>query len=293
MRTMFIAVLVAGVGLAGVAVHMAQNYIGRTQDQLAKEQELRRKIGPMVEVFVVNKPLNYGDPLTRDDVQKMYWPQNTLPEGAFTSGKELFPENEKGERYVLRQMETYEPVLAVKVTEPGEAAGLTGMLAAGQRAFTIQFSDAAGASRFLQPGNRVDIYWTGVTPSGTNETRLIETALGIIAVDRPDIRTGSKAKTETTGPNYAAPKAMTVAATPEQVGRLAQAQASGQLSVALVAQDDPGSDMRRDLVVTGTDIYGEVAPVAAPVAAAPAPEQCHITTRRGAEVIETPIPCTN
>lgn len=291
MRAMFVAVLVAGVGLAGFAVHMAQSYIGRTQDQLAKEQELRRKIGPMVEVFVVNKPLNYGDPLTRDDVQKMYWPQNTLPEGVFKSGKELFPEGEKGQRFVLRQMETFEPVLAVKVTEPGEAAGLTGMLTAGQRAFTIQFSDAAGASRFLQPGNRVDIYWTGVTPAGTNETRLIESALAIIAVDRPDIRTNAKAKTETTAPNYAAPKAMTVAATPEQVGRLAQAQASGQLSVALVAHDDPGGAAPSNLVVTGSDIYGDIA--AAPVEAAAPPEQCYITTRRGAEVIETPIPCTN
>jgi len=288
MRTMFIAVLVAGVGLAGSAVYMANSYIGRTQDQLVKEQELRKKIGPLVEVFVVNKPLNYGDPLTKDDVQKMYWPQNTLPEGVFKTGAELFPESEKGQRFVLRQMEAFEPVLAVKVTEPGEAAGLTGMLKPGERAFTIQFSDAAGASRFLQPGNQVDIYWTGATATGTSETRLIETALSVIAVDRPDPR---ESKTEAPAQNFAAPKALTVAATPEQVGRLAQAQSSGQLSVALLSQDETG-EVRPDVVVTGTDIYGGAAP--APVAeVVAAPEQCFITTRKGAEVLQTPIPCTN
>ena len=50
-------------------------------------------------------------------------------------------------------------VLATKVTEPGEPAGLTGALDKGMRAFAIKVE----AADFLQPGDRVDIYWTGST----------------------------------------------------------------------------------------------------------------------------------
>ena len=108
-------------------------------------------------VYVVNKPKNYGETITKEDVQMIYWPKNTLPEGAFFEPAVLFPEGKTEPRYVIRQMETYEPILAVKVTEPGERAGLNGSIEQGMRAFAIKVE----AADFLQPGDRVDIYWTG------------------------------------------------------------------------------------------------------------------------------------
>ncbi|MDZ7908212.1 MAG: hypothetical protein U5N10_08355 [Gemmobacter sp.] len=82
-------------------------------------------------------------------------------------------------------------------------------------------------------------------------TQLIETTLAIIAVDRPASKDKEKA-----ADSFAVPRAMTVAATPEQVARLAQAQATGQLSVSLVAQNDgaPSDRSRRRI-----DLAGKVA----------------------------------
>lgn len=300
MRTVFIAVLALGMALAGFAVYMAQNYIGHTQAQLDKERALRDELGKLVKVYVVNKPLDYGDPITRDDVEEIYWQEKALPEGVFRvkprpAGDDpekepadplLFAEGETSPRFVLRQMEKFEPILAIKVTEPGEAAGLTTMLAAGERAFTIKFSDASGASRYLQPGNKVDVYWTGVTSSGQEITQLIETSISIIAVDRPEM---DKKKGSANGTNFEAPKAMTVAASPEQVARLTQGQATGKLSVALVAKGD-ATPVTGPIEVDSNGLLGIEAAEAAPVVQQ---KVCTIKTRKGGEVVEIPIPCTN
>lgn len=279
MRMMFALVLAVGLALAGAAVFMAKGYINKTESALQQELQIKAKTGGLIEVFVVNKPKNYGDPLTKDDVQLIYWPKNALPEGAFFDPALLFPED-KAElpRYVLRQMEAYEPVLAVKVTEPGEQAGLNGAIAKGMRAFAIKVE----AADFLQPGDRVDVYWTGSEQGAAGDiTRLIENSMKIIAVDRD--RKGGAAEGEIQN------RTMTVAATPEQVGRLAQAQASGRLVMSLVGNGDEGSNA--PIQVNMKDITGtvEAAPEAAPVQE----KTCTIRQRNGGVVTEIPIPCTN
>jgi pilus assembly protein CpaB len=286
MRAMFGLVLIAGVGLAGAAVYMTKGYINQTQTALARERDLRDKTGPLVQVFVVNKEKNYGDVLTKDDVQMIYWQESALPEGVFQDAEVLFPDEGKVPRFVLRQMEKFEPILGVKVTEPGEAAGLTGQLAKGERAFAIKVDVSTGVSGFVQPGDHVDVYWTGVPDGASAElTRLIETTLRIVAVDqKADGQSGTATVART----------VTVAASPESVARLAQAAATGKLSLSLVGKDDKGDVIQAKVEVTNEQLLGIVKE--APVAEAPAPEPekvCTIRTRKGADVVETPIPCTN
>lgn len=278
MRAVFGLVLVAGVGLAGAAVYMAKGYISKTESALQRELALKAETGGLVEVYVVKKPVNYGEPLTRDDVQKSYLPKNTLPENTFGDLAILFPEDNPEPRYVLRQMEKFEPILAVKVTEPGEQAGLTGELEKGMRAFSIKVE----AADYLQPGQSVDIYWTGATEtSGGEITRMIESNMKIIAVDR----NGKSATSDGAIQN----RTMTVAATPEEVARLAQAQATGQLVMSLVGV---GDDTEVGKVEVDTGSMLGITEAAAPVAA-PAEQVCTIRTRKGADVVEIPIPCTN
>ena len=284
MQAMRVGVLVAGVALAGAAVYMVQQYVGQAQAQLDRDRQTLKEIGPLEKVYVVNKPVSYGDPLTAEDVQMIYWPKNALPEGVFTPEAPLFAEGQGDPRYVLRQMEAFEPVLAVKVTEQGETAGLTSMLKPGQRAFAIKFGDAGGATNMMQAGNFVDIYWTGVDMNGVDKTMLIEGSVEVIAVDR----TGAKGKGAER--DISAPKAMTVAVTQEQVARLTQAQASGSLSVSLVAQPDQG--VASGPVEIDTSIFGKRAEVAAPEVEV-AEKVCTVRKRVGTEVIEDPIPCTN
>lgn len=279
MRMVFGLVLIVGIALAGAAVYLAQGFISHTQAELARERAVRAKSGPLVEVYVVNKPLKYGDKLTKEDVQISYWPKNTLPEGVFSDEALLFPEGEKEPRFVLRQLEKFEPVLAVKVTEPGQAAGLTGTLEKGMRAFTIKFEGATDMTRYLQPGDSVDIYWTGATgDSGTSITQLIETSMAIIAVDRPESKKSADLP----------PRTITVSATPQQVARLAQGQATGSLAVSMVGRGD-------EAVAGGVEVDSNklLGVTQQEVVAAEEKQVCMVRNRKGSEMVEIEIPCTN
>ena len=279
MRMIFGLVLLVGVALAGFAVYMAQGFINQTASELDRERAFRAKVGELVEVYVVSKPLKYGDPLLAEDVKKIYWQKNALPEGTFSDEAVLFPPDEERPRYVLRPMETHEPILSVKVTEPGQPAGLTGALEDGMRAFAISVNASSGVSGFVYPGNFVDVYWTG--SDGSREiTRLIESSVNVIAIDQT-------AAGATTGGAIVA-QTVTVQATPEQVARLAQAQATGKLALSLVGADTSGIENK--IEVDSASLLGIVEEEAVQVEAE---RVCTIRNRKGGEVVEIPIPCTN
>ena len=281
MRAVFGLVLVVGLALAGMAVYMVQGFIGANQAEVAKERAFRAKIGPIVEVYVTNKPLAYGAALTKDDVQKVLMPKDSLPEGVFEDEALLFPGDYLKPRFVVRQLDKMEPILTAKVSEPGQDVGLTARLTKGMRAFAIKVDVASGVSGFLQPGDVVDVYWTGGAADLQGElTRLIESSIRIVAVDQT-------ADAENSTSTLIA-RTVTVEATPEEVARLAQAQATGRLALSLVGAGDLAE--AGFVEVDSNALLGIVEKAEAVVVEE---KVCSIKTRKGADVVEFPIPCTN
>ncbi|MCU0816251.1 MAG: Flp pilus assembly protein CpaB [Cypionkella sp.] len=279
MRTGFALVLVAGIGLAGAAVYMAKGYIGQTQSALEQQQQILAALGPITQVYVLKTGKNYGDPLTAEDVELVYMPANSLPEGTFGNAETLFPPGPNQGRFVLRQMEPREPILQAKVTGPGEPPGLAGQLERGKRAFAIKVDVQSGVSGFLQPGNFVDVFWTGNSGGPEGEiTRLIESKARVIAVDQTSDASGGALVART----------ITVAVTPEQVARLTQAQSSGRLTLSLVGQDDEA--VTSPLSVDNASITGRQE---VEVVVAPEEQRCTITQMKGGERVVVEIPCTN
>ncbi|RBI76959.1 Flp pilus assembly protein CpaB [Roseovarius sp. TE539] len=290
MRLVFGLVLVLGLGLAGFAVYMAKNYIQSYQTQLEKERKQRAPAIKTTDVIVAGRPLAYGDRITQEDVRRVKFPVDALPEGTFESVEILLPEGEEKPRTVLRSLAENEVLLASKVTEPGASAGITTKLKRGMRAFAIKVDLSSGVSGFLRPGDYVDIYWTGKVGSerlrtegdSTGEvTKLIEGGMELIAVDQVS-------DTNTTGAIDA--RTVTVSARPQQVAALAQAQATGRLSLSLVGVGD--TSVSEVVEVDQRRLLG-IAEAAPEAPEAPKKEVCTIRTRRGSEVIETQIPCTN
>jgi pilus assembly protein CpaB len=284
MKMIFGLVLAIGVALAGAAVYMTKGFMAETSSALQREKEFLADTGGMAMVFVVVNAKNYGDELKPEDVQQVFWQMNALPEGVFTETEALFPTDAAGPRYVLRQMEKFEPLLAVKVTEPGKQPGLTGSLEKGMRAFPLEVQ----ATAVLQVGDRVDLYWTGVSPgsNGGETTKTIESSLQVIAVDRIDAaRAAGAAMMQRT---------VTVAVTPEQVARLAQARATGQLVISIVGVGDMSESA--SVEVDGNALLGitpEVAPEVEVEVEVAAQKVCTVRTRKGGEAVEIAIPCTN
>lgn len=281
MRMVFGLVLVVGLALAGAAVWMVQGYVSQAQNDVARERAVRLKLGDLTEVYVVNKPMAYGTAITKDDVEKMIFAVKSLPEGSFTDEAVLFPINTAEPRYVTRQMEKTEVLLAVKVSEPGADIGLTSRLSKGKRAFAIKVDVASGVSGFVQPGDGVDVYWTGSTQGNSGEfTQLIETAVKVVAIDQ--VSSSDRASGATIA------RTVTVEATPQQVARLAQAQATGRLALSLVGTGD--ETVVESVEVDSASLLGIQA--SAPIVVEQARE-CTIKTRRGADVVDIAIPCTN
>ncbi len=290
MRMVFGLVLILGLGLAGFAVYMAKGYLSSYQAEAQRLQDIADSMVETVSVFVVKRQVKYGERLTKEDVQLIQWPVNSLPEGIYTfpatetaegtPGEDLFPKDSDKLRSVLRTMELNEPVLALKVTAPGRDAGITSRLSAGMRAFAINVDVSSGVSGFLRPGDQVDVYWTGRPPnarSNSNITKLIQVGVRLIAIDQSaddDIGNANIART------------VTVEVTPTQVANLAQAQGSGRLTLSLVGSGEVST--ASSIEVNQNDLLG------ISVREVIAEEEKRICTqreRRGAELIITEIPC--
>jgi len=275
-----------GLGLAGFAVYMVQGYFQEQNAALRAQREAIAQAVPTVDVYAVNRIVTYGEAITPDDVAVIRYAEPFLPEGVFRTEEELFPRGLDMPRVALRQMEANEPVIEAKVTAPGEDAGITSRLSPGMRAFAISVDVSSGVSGFLRPGDRVDVYWTGQvrnqSDGSQDVTQLILTGLKLVAVDQTSDAARSGASIART---------VTVEATPQQVANLAQAQATGDLSLSLVGYQDEvvaeaiEVDQRSLLGLAAPEEVVEVAPVVE--------EVCSIRTRRGAEVVNIQIPCTN
>ena len=278
MRALQIGILGIGLGLAGFGVYMAQNYVSQTQAAIAAAQArgADQVSVQTVPVLVATRQLRYGEPIGPDAVQVVDWPAAAVPQGVFQDINVLIPDPSRP-RIALRAMEPMEPLLDLKVSDPGQAAGIAAILTPGLRAFTIRVDQNSGISGTLRPSNTVDIYWTGRGAENGEVTRLLSSGVRIIALDE---------NADQDRNFQGVPRSITVEATPETVATLAQGQSTGRLSLSLVGLDDDSAPTQ--IQVDGRSLLGiEEAP------ALQAPERCTVRTRRGSDVVMIEIPCTN
>ena len=280
MRVMFAVVLLLGLGLAGFAVFQTNQYVAQIEAELVQARSMQTTTSvETVDVYIVRRNFSYGERLTPGDVMTAQFPANAVPVGSYTSMDYLFPNN-LPHRTVLRAMDTNEPILVSKLTEPGKEAGITSHLRPGMRAFTIDVNQTTGVAGFLRPGDYVDVFWTGRTQASGELTQLIEPRMRIIAVDQSaDMERNNTAATPA--------RNVTVEATPEQSAALAQAQNSGRLSLALVGIND--SSVSQAIEMTQDRLLG----VVRDEQVVEAPRVCHVRTRRGNELVLIETPCTN
>jgi len=273
MRLIFLLVLIAGIGLAGFGVYMASEMFNRDQNELRDLRNARANQVELGPVVVATKELRYGQQLTKDMIKIVEWPVNARPKNVFTSLDEILgPEGAKP-RAITRLVEPGEGVLTTKVTNFGQDAGVSSRLSKGMRAFTIRVDVASGVSGFLQPGDSVDILWSGRDNGGTI-TRLILENIRLIAIDQT-------ADGDSNRPIIA--RTVTVEVAPITVASLAQAQATGKLSLSLRgAEDETASG---PIEVDLSDIIGKVETVVQQE------RVCTIKVRKGAEVVEIPADC--
>jgi pilus assembly protein CpaB len=148
-------VMIAFAGLFGVlAVFLARVWLNNQAESRLRSIEAQIKSAPPAHTIVVaGQPLRFGDELNTRALREIPWPGEALPAGAFGKLAELA----SGKRVVLGPIDINEPILASKITGPGQRATLSAMLHEEMKAVTIRVNDVEGVAGFVLPGDRVDV----------------------------------------------------------------------------------------------------------------------------------------
>jgi len=220
-------------------------------------------------VIVAARSLQYGAVLTADTLTEVQWPSASVPPGAFSTRDALLGPG--GQRTVLASIAQNEPILASKVTGPGQRGSLSAVIEDGMEAVTIRVDDVLGVAGLVQPGDRVNVMWTyyerksnasGKPASDVAYSVRLLQNVRVLAIDQVLDR-GSQAKPA---------KAVTVEVDAEGARKVALSQNAGQLSLALLrAGSTPRADYRRIGIddLGGQPTRGSVQPPSLPQQAEP------------------------
>ena len=257
--------MVFGVALGGGAMFFASKYFEDMKASMAQKEP------DTVRVLVAKVSLPYGARLGTEHLQWVEWPKAAIPAGAYTSVQALLGADGKARRVVLRSIEPGEPILAGKLTEPGESPRMAMNLGEGKRAVSLQIDAVSGVAGFVAPGDRVDILLTR-EQRGQLTSSVILQDINIIAVDQ-------QSNSESSSPRLG--QTVTVEVDTTQAQKLALARQIGRLSLTLRGTDEAVEGPVAP--VTEASLSDLQAPAAAP---APVDTSLKVRVRRAGQLTD-------
>jgi pilus assembly protein CpaB len=265
MRLSSVMTVLLAVMLAGAAGFLAQQWL---EQQRRMGAPVVMNAAPQSTIVVAARPLRFGSELTQVNLREMEWPSGGLPAGAFARVADLLKEGDR--RLALAPIEPNEPVLAAKITGPGQRATLSSLISPGMKAITIRVNDVNGVAGFVLPGDRIDVMLTRKTSDAAQTqlgTEVLLQDVRVLGIDQLADERADKARVV---------RAVTVEVTIEDAQRVVLASSVGSLSLALRAAGASGRDATGR--VTPADLSGERSPpvvmeppVSPPAEAASAP----------------------
>jgi pilus assembly protein CpaB len=214
--------MLASAALFGLlAVFVAQAWLNHQADLRLKSIEARPAPVATKTVVVAGAPLRFGQQLSAQNLRELAWPEGAVPNGTFTAIADLLA---PGKRIVLSSIEPNEPILASKITGPGQKATLSAIIQDGMKAVTIRVNDVEGVAGFVLPGDRVDVLVTRQQDKASGSNDVVLQNIRVLAVDQVADDSADK-------PTVA--KAVTLEVDTGAAQRLSLAGSVGSLSLAL------------------------------------------------------------
>jgi pilus assembly protein CpaB len=173
-------------------------------------------------VVVAAGPLRFGTELTASHLKEVTWPADAIPPGSTATVADFLKAAEK--RVVLNPIDANEPVLAAKVTGPGQRATLSALIAPGMTAVSIPLSETQGIAGLVMPGDRVNVMLTRTLEKDESYIDTLLQNVRVVAIDQ-----GMDQRNE----KPAAIRSATLEVMPQDAKRLALAGTVGSLSLAL------------------------------------------------------------
>jgi pilus assembly protein CpaB len=237
-------IMIVLAGVFGVlAVVLANIWLANQRSAMAQTGDV-----PHDTVVVAAVALKFGDALTSDKLREIAWPAGAAPIGAFKTTKEALAGD--APRQALQSISANEPILATKITGPGQRATLSAVLGEGMKAVSIRVNDVLGVAGFVFPGDRVDVLLTRTARDSDGADRsfvdVLLQSMKVLAVDQ----VADESKDSPT-----VVKAVTLEASTRDAQKLTLAAGAGQLSLALrQAAASQGETTER---ITLSDLTGE------------------------------------
>lgn len=232
-----IAILALAALAAGVAAFLVQGLISSNGDK----SDTKTATLNVTEVLVAAHDLNLGQQVTPSDVRWQPWPEGAITPAYIVKSKDAQAMQKTVGGTVRQAMLAGEPLTEQKVVQADGAGFMSAILAPGMRAVSVSISVETGAGGFILPNDRVDVILTsrGSGNSNSQDSRTILNNVRILAIDQTYREEG--------GNKVVIGKTATVELSPGQAEALAQAAASGVVSLSLrsIADIDPKKDATR------------------------------------------------
>lgn len=247
MRASSIVMIGFAVLFGVIAVFLAQTWLNSQAEMRIRSLEANKKPqAPARTIVVATKQMRFGNELTSQSLREVGWPEDALPAGAFAKIADLTAE---AKRVVLTPIEPNEPILAAKITGPGQRATLSALLQDGMKAVTIRVNDVEGVAGFVLPGDHVDVVLTRQIEKGVAMNDVVMQNARVLAVDQTADQRADK-------PSVV--KAVTLEADVTNAQKLALSASVGTLSLVLRKAGELDADATRR--VTLTDLGNATAP---------------------------------
>jgi pilus assembly protein CpaB len=197
----------------------------------------------MAQVLVASRALAPGQMVEAKDLRWQPWPVAALPKDGIRRGAGDEPPafTPAPARQPIAEGE---PVTDAKLARPGQGGVMAAMIASGKRAVAVAVRDESAAGGFIQPLDRVDVLWSQRASdnggSAKSTARTLLRGAKVLAIGKA-IGGGGRDTSPAEG------RTATLELTPGEARIVADARASGEISLALIpAADIAGSAAATD-----------------------------------------------
>jgi pilus assembly protein CpaB len=172
----------------------------------------------LTKIAVASKSLEAGKKIEGGDLKLVDWPKANLPVGSIND-----PGSVSG-RVVRTPIAQNEVVLERSLISSGSNGSLSGQIASGMRAFTMNVNEIAGVAGFALPGNYVDVLINSKDNTNDHISKILLEKVLILAIAQETSMDSNKPKIV---------NAITLEVTPIDAEKLDLARSVGSLSLVL------------------------------------------------------------
>ncbi|MEY2591800.1 MAG: pilus assembly protein CpaB [Acidimicrobiaceae bacterium] len=154
-------VAVAAVVLAGAAAYLSYEYAHKADTRAAKDIQ---RVDVLVAKSDISKGTTAAQALNSGQISTKQVPRAILPPSAVANAGDLT------DKVAVATISKGQFIVGESFVKPAEVGGFSSTVTKGHQAITITVDQSHGVAGFIQPGDRVNVIWSGAIASQKGST---------------------------------------------------------------------------------------------------------------------------